>query len=89
MHTYTHYSLGHMHDSNTPRFCGEGYELKSFVKTALLQAGESVIIPFKFEDRDWSVWDSFVSDFVVKGGEWKVGVGGGSRDIRLVSSVEL
>ena len=68
---------------------GEGYELKSFVKTGLLQAGESVVVKFEFADKDWSVWDNVLGHFVVKGGEWRVGVGGGSRDIRITGAVVL
>jgi len=67
---------------------GEGMEMKKFQKTKELKPGESTVLKFAWDERDLSRWDTESGKWVKWDGGWKVGVGGGSRDIRLVGGWE-
>ncbi|HQU72677.1 MAG TPA: glycoside hydrolase family 3 C-terminal domain-containing protein [Calditrichia bacterium] len=58
-------------------------ELRAFAKTGVLEPGASQVLNFTLSRRDLASFDAQQSAWVVEGGEYQVGIGASSRDIRL------
>lgn len=63
-------------------------ELKAFDKVTL-EPGESAIVGFELDARDFSFWSSAAGRWVLEAGEFEVAVGASSRDLRLRERVRL
>jgi len=63
-------------------------ELKAFQKV-LLQPGEGVEVVFDLDRQAFSVFDIQVGDWVVESGEFLIGIGASSTDIRCDASIQL
>jgi beta-glucosidase len=61
-------------------------QLKGFVKTAVLQPGQSQKVEFVLSWRDLSIWDTTVHDWAVVKGQFQALVGASSTDLRLIDS---
>jgi beta-glucosidase len=64
-------------------------ELKGFVKTRLLQPGESQTIGFTITPRNLSSFDTASSSWVAEAGTYEVRVGASSKDIRQKAAFTL
>jgi beta-glucosidase len=64
------------------------WELRAFVKLDLA-VGESADAVVELDARDLSFWSPSVGDWVLEAGEFRIGVGASSRDLRTVVSVEV
>jgi beta-glucosidase len=64
-------------------------ELKGFVKTRLLQPGESQTISFTITPRNLSSFDTASSSWVAEAGTYEVRVGASSKDIRQKAAFTL
>ena len=75
--------------SRFPANAGEPpQQLKAFTKVALA-AGASAVVGLPLSQRSWSVWSIAKHAWVVVPGVYGIGVGGSSRDIRLVGTVKI
>ena len=63
-------------------------ELKG-IATIVLAAGETGAVRFRLGARDLSYWSTAVSDWVLEPGEFTLAVGASSRDLRLVTSIDV
>lgn len=63
-------------------------ELKGFTKVAL-EAGESKQVRFALAARDFSFYDPRQSSWIAESGEFVIGIGASSADIRLSETIEL
>jgi beta-glucosidase len=66
-----------------------GLELKGFVKTRLLQPGETQTVEFTIIPRNLASFDTSVSSWIAEAGTYEVKVGASSRDIRQTATFEL
>ncbi len=64
-------------------------ELKGFVKTRLLQPGESQTVHFELSPREISSFDPASSSWIAEAGKYVVRIGASSRDIRQTAVFEL
>lgn len=64
-------------------------ELKAFAKTIELKPNDSQTIVLDLDMRDLASFDSLKSAWVVESGRYAIRVGSSSRDIRLVSYLEI
>jgi beta-glucosidase len=64
-------------------------ELKGFVKTRLLQPGESQTIRFTLTPRNLSSFDTASSGWVAEAGTYEVRIGASSKDIRQKAAFAL
>ena len=64
-------------------------ELRGFVKTQLLQPGESREIIFKVKDTDLASFDESASHWVVESGKHEAQIGSSAADIRLRDSFNV
>lgn len=64
-------------------------ELRGFVKTQLLQPGESREIIFKVKDTDLASFDESASHWVVESGKYEAQIGSSAADIRLRDSFNV
>lgn len=64
-------------------------ELRGFVKTQLLQPGESREIIFKVKDTDLASFDESASHWVVESGKYEAQIGSSADDIRLRDSFNV
>lgn len=64
-------------------------QLRGFVKTALLQPGESQEVVFNLSWRDLSTWDSEQHNWVEVKGQFQVQVGSSGIDLRLTDSITV
>jgi beta-glucosidase len=65
------------------------FELKGFVKTRLLQPGETQNTSFTLNSHNLSSFDPAVSSWIAEAGKYEVKIGASSKDIRLTSSFTL
>ena len=63
-------------------------ELKAFAKVDL-DAGDSETLTFHLEARDFSYWSSTARDWVLEPGEFTLAIGASSRDLRLMTAVDI
>jgi beta-glucosidase len=63
-------------------------ELKKFAKIEL-NSGEEKEISFHLDGRDFSYYDAHRGMWIAESGEFKIGVGSSSRDLRLTETVQL
>jgi beta-glucosidase len=63
-------------------------ELRAFTKVAL-EAGASTTVRLELGSRDLSYWSVQRHDWVLEGGDFEISVGASSRDLRLVTTVEV
>jgi beta-glucosidase len=63
-------------------------ELKRFAKVEL-DVGESAIVTFALDARDFSYWSPSAADWVLEPGEFVLAVGASSRDLRLTTTVDV
>jgi len=63
-------------------------ELKAFTKVSLTP-GESKDVSFALVARDFSFYDPRRSQWIAESGEFKVGIGASSADIRLSETIQL
>jgi beta-glucosidase len=64
------------------------WELRGFVKLDLAP-GESADAVVELDARDLSFWSPSVRDWVLEAGEFRIGVGASSRDLRTVVPVQV
>ena len=64
-------------------------QLKGFLKTRVLQPGESVTVEFPLSERSFSIWDVASHSWQVADGEFGVFVGASSRDVRLIGQIDI
>ena len=64
-------------------------ELRGFVKTRLLQPGESQTVTFTITPRDLSSFDTASSSWIAEAGTYSVNVGASSLDIKNSASFRL
>jgi beta-glucosidase len=64
-------------------------ELKGFVKTRLLQPGESLVITFNITPDALASFDTGLSSWVAEAGTYTVKIGASSKDIRQTASFTL
>lgn len=64
------------------------WELRGFVKLDLAP-GESADAVVELDARDLSFWSPSVRDWVLEAGEFRIGVGASSRDLRSVVPVQV
>jgi beta-glucosidase len=64
-------------------------ELRGFVKTRLLQPGESQTVTFTITPRDLSSFDTASSSWIAEGGTYTVNVGASSLNIKNSASFRL
>ena len=62
-------------------------ELKGFVKTKLLKAGESQTVTFKVSANDLASFDTNLSAWVTEAGNYEVKIGASSTDIRQKATI--
>ncbi|MFE6969802.1 glycoside hydrolase family 3 C-terminal domain-containing protein [Isoptericola sp. NPDC057653] len=63
-------------------------ELKAFAKV-FLQPAESRVVTLDLDARDLSYWHPVLRRWVLEGGEFRVGVGASSRDLRAELAVDV
>ena len=63
-------------------------ELRAFEKV-LLQPGETRTVSFTLDKRAFAYWEPKCHDFFVESGEFVIGIGESSRDIRLSRPVQV
>jgi beta-glucosidase len=63
-------------------------QLRGFDKIKL-KAGETGVVAFTLRKRDLGYWDTVSQNWIVPAGEFSVGVGASSRDIRLTSTITV
>jgi len=63
-------------------------ELKAFAKVALA-AGTSSVVRLSLTARDLSYWSVEHGSWVLEGGDFTIAVGASSRDLRLVTTVDV
>jgi beta-glucosidase len=63
-------------------------ELKAFAKVEL-DAGQSQTLTFRLEARDFSYWSSTARDWVLEPGEFTLAIGASSRDLRLMTALDV
>lgn len=63
-------------------------ELKKFTKIEL-NPGEEKEVSFHLDGRDFSYYDAHRGMWIAESGEFKIGVGSSSRDLRLTKTVQL
>ena len=63
-------------------------ELKAFAKVRL-EPGESRVVTFDLDARDLSYWHPVLRRWVLEGGEFRLGVGASSRDLRAELTVDV
>jgi beta-glucosidase len=63
-------------------------ELKGFAKVALAP-GQSQVVELSLDTRDFSYYNTTVSDWAVEDGQYEIRVGASSEDIRLTTTVML
>ena len=63
-------------------------ELKGFSKVSL-KPGESREVRFALSARDFSYYDSKQSRWIAESGEFEIGIGASSADIRLSETIQL
>lgn len=63
-------------------------ELKKFAKIEL-KPGESKIVSFKLESRDFSYFDGKRDLWIAESGSFKINIGASSRDIKLTETIQL
>ena len=64
-------------------------ELKAFVKTILLEPGETAEVRFNIPSSDLSYWDETINGWNLENGSYAIEVGASSRDIRLSQEIDL
>jgi beta-glucosidase len=64
-------------------------ELKGFAKTGLLQPGKSETITFTLNPDDLASFDTNTSSWIADAGNYKVGIGASSLDIKSTASFNL
>jgi beta-glucosidase len=64
------------------------HELKAFAKVALA-AGTSSVVRLSLTARDLSYWSVEHGSWVLEGGDFTIAVGASSRDLRLVTTVDV
>jgi len=64
-------------------------ELKGFVKTRLLQPGESQTVEFSITPRSLASFDPATSSWIAEAGQYQVRIGASSKDIRQTASFDL
>jgi beta-glucosidase len=65
------------------------FELKGFVKTHLLQPGESQKLSFVIEARDLASYDTGQEAWIAEGGKYTVSIGAASNDIKQTAGFSL
>jgi beta-glucosidase len=63
-------------------------ELRAFTKVAL-EAGASTTVRLELGSRDLSYWSVQRHDWVLEGGDFEIAVGSSSRDLRLVTTIDV
>ncbi|WP_421118751.1 glycoside hydrolase family 3 C-terminal domain-containing protein [Aquihabitans daechungensis] len=63
-------------------------ELKDFAKVHL-EPGESQVVTFALHERDFSWWSTRTGGWVLEPGSFEIAIGASSRDLRLVTTVEI
>ncbi|KAI1111326.1 glycoside hydrolase superfamily [Nemania sp. NC0429] len=63
-------------------------QLRGFVKP-VLQAGAETVVRFELTRRDLSVWDVAAQKWALPSGEFRVWVGGSSRDLPLAGTLTI
>ncbi|MGF0116397.1 glycoside hydrolase family 3 C-terminal domain-containing protein [Promicromonospora sp. Marseille-Q5078] len=63
-------------------------ELKAFAKVRL-EPGESQVVTLDLDARDLSYWHPVLRRWVLEGGEFRLGVGASSRDLRAELTVDV
>ncbi|THF72959.1 fibronectin type III-like domain-contianing protein [Cohnella fermenti] len=63
-------------------------ELKGFAKVEL-QPGETKTVRFELNERSFAFYDVELKDWRVETGEFEIGIGSSSRDIRLTTSLKV
>jgi beta-glucosidase len=64
-------------------------ELKAFVKTILLEPGETTEVGFNIPVSDLSYWDETINGWNLENGSYAIEVGASSRDIRLSQEINI
>ncbi|MCG7634639.1 glycoside hydrolase family 3 C-terminal domain-containing protein [Gordonia McavH-238-E] len=65
------------------------HELAGFAVTRDLEPGESETVSVTIDRNDLAYWDTRVDRWIVETGEYAIQVGASSRDIRLITTVEI
>jgi len=63
-------------------------EVKGFAKIEL-DPGEAETVSFRLDARDLSYWSITASDWVLEAGEFTLAVGASSRDLRLITTIDV
>ena len=63
-------------------------ELKDFAKVSL-EPGESTTVVFVVDERDLSSWSTRADGWVLEPGTFEIALGASSRDLRLMTTVEV
>jgi beta-glucosidase len=72
-----------------PAEAGEPRQVLRGFTTLTLQPGAKDTATFELEPQDTSIFDSAAGDWKQVKGEYKIGVGASSRDIRLTATAKL
>ena len=64
-------------------------ELRGFIKTALLQPGESQTLTFSIREADLVSYHTDKSQWVADAGDYKVNIGASSRDIKQTATFKV